>query len=160
MPQGRRGRGFNSASYFAFAFSPNSTRGIRDRIASYLTFFLVLAFLAVTGVPAAQIPLAKAWAEREWRRERARLVRLWRSTGYTRAQFRQSSALIKALQAVGAFNKAKPRTIEGSVALLKFVADRVREDGITWMSDTKAEVSAPLYSALERLNTIATKRAG
>jgi hypothetical protein len=59
MPQGRRGRGFNSASYFAFAFSPNSTRGIRDRIASYLTFFLVLAFLAVTGVPAAQIPLAK-----------------------------------------------------------------------------------------------------
>jgi hypothetical protein len=37
----------------------------------------------------AQIPLAKAWAEREWRRERARLVRLWRSTGYTRAQFRR-----------------------------------------------------------------------
>jgi hypothetical protein len=79
---------------------------------------------------------------------------------YTRAQFRHSSALIKALQAVGAVNKAKPRTIEGSVALLKFVADRVREDGITWMSDTKAEVSASLYSALERLNTIATKRAG
>lgn len=58
----------------------------------------------------------------------ARLNRLWRSSGFAAAQSRRRTALVEKINAVRAVVKAKPRTVEGCVALLKFVADSTMRD--------------------------------
>ena len=79
--------------------------------------------IAQAQIHLAQIPQARAWAIREWRREMARLNRLWRSSGFDAARSRRRAALAEKINAVRVVVKAKPRTVEGCVALPKFVAD-------------------------------------
>src|SRR4030081_3220836 len=92
----------------------------------------------------AQIPQARAWAIREWRREMARLNRLWRSSGFDAARSRRRAALAEKINAVRVVVKAKPRTVEGCVALPKFVADSTVLS-IWERLNPEAEVKDPLY---------------
>jgi hypothetical protein len=94
-----------------------------------------------------QIPLLRAWGTREWRREKLRLERLWRSSGYDKARDRIGVAHMAAYDAVSAVVEAKPRTVEGCLALMKFVADRTMRENLILRLDTESDVSAPLYRA-------------
>jgi|SRR5579863_6350483 len=111
--------------------------------------------IAEAKIRLAEIPVARTWAIREWRREMARLRRCWRSSGFDKARARRSAALFKKLAAVRAVHKAKPQTVEGCVALLKFVADSSMRD---LGSDPEREVKAPLYRIRDALKLIDAKR--
>ena len=92
---------------------------------------------------------AKEWLENAVRRDQVRLNKLWRTTGYYNARRRLMAANSAATDAVKAVSDAKPTTFEGSVALIKFVADRAlysARKGLP-MTDLDAEICAPLYRA-------------
>jgi hypothetical protein len=92
---------------------------------------------------------AKEWLENAARRDQVRLNKLWRTTGYGIARRRLLATKTFATNAVNAVLEAKPTTFEGSVALIKFVADRVlysARKGLP-LADMDAEICAPLYRA-------------
>lgn len=108
----------------------------------------------------AAIPLIRAFGEREWRAESARLHKLWRETGYAKADIRHGAAVTAARDAVLAVAATKPSTAEGGLALIKFVADRANgENMVLRMLDGDAEICAPLYRAHDVLKAAEMARA-
>jgi hypothetical protein len=92
---------------------------------------------------------AKDWLENELRREQARFNRLWRTSGYGAARRRLVVSKAPAADALKAVLEAKPVTFEGSLALIRFVADRGLYSNLNGlpMGDLDAEVCAPLFRA-------------
>jgi hypothetical protein len=69
----------------------------------------------------------------EWQRPEDRSGRLRVKSGLEKAWTRRVIAENAVLQAVRALRNAKPRTLEGAAALIRFIADHEDRDGIGWV---------------------------
>jgi hypothetical protein len=108
----------------------------------------------------AQLPIVKAWGESEWRREDKRHTAVRRASGYDKALRRYNKAYFAASEAVHKVLTAKPKTAEGNLALVNFVADHAEknENQIMSLRDINEQIRAPLYRAHKMLRVASLAR--
>jgi hypothetical protein len=96
-----------------------------------------------------QIAPAVEWLKREYQSDRAMLDRASRKSGYAKTRNAEIAAEVDALLAVRALSKVKPATIDGAIALVKFVAD-ANKAGDSWHVeiDGELDLGEALHQAL------------
>jgi hypothetical protein len=96
-----------------------------------------------------QIKEAADWLKSEWQRQEDRSGRLRVKSGYEKAAFNRTNAETAAILAVRALRDAKPRTLEGAAALIRFIADHHDPDGAGWV-----HYELDFSAALERASDV------
>jgi hypothetical protein len=106
----------------------------------------------------AQLGEASEWLKRELRRDIMSVIKLRQKTGFDKVNARKVAAEHNAEIAVRAVGEAKPRTFEGAVALIKFIADAKKTADWIDVADV-TDVSAVLYRAFDALRQNNARRA-
>jgi len=111
----------------------------------------LLALIARDKFALQQIKEAAAWLKAEWRRREDRSTRLRVKSGFEKAATNRVLADSAAVLAVRDLRNAKPRTVEGAAALIRFIADHYDRDGIV-------EYEIDLGAALTRASDVLKRK--
>jgi hypothetical protein len=105
-----------------------------------------------------QLGEVSEWLKRELRRDMMSIIKLRQKTGFDKVDARKAAAEHNAEIAVRAVCDAKPRTLEGGMALIRFVDDAKKT--ADWIDvDDVTDVGAVLYRAFDALQASKPQRA-